>query len=370
MDKNKRPTLEYVYECGSRSPTPITGMDHLFIYGNNGGSVEIAEDADPLLVMRAAEKAGLDSRMRAEVAKEAGLWDDYVSNILITGAPHSGKTTLLERLLENIPKTQGFTTPARYDASNTERTGFWISYSNGYDEASRLLAGVEIESDVKVSRYGVDLAALREALSRISHIDGAGVLYADEIGQMELHSKRFRKFVRKCLDSDRLFLGVVSQAYSDDFTKEILSRPDVKVVDINPKNRIGIYHELKQMKQIAQHISPFRFMMLPENGDVDERDRLLELYVLGRRWEYDTELGLEMIVRTPDGSEWTLQSCLDVLRKPDGTNLDVKAKEVFRFFNLLYCEYCGDFGFRPEDVGIVVDERIKRASPAAFDQKW
>ena len=104
-------------------------------------------------------------------------------NILISGAPGCGKTTLFKRLakgLEHFQPVGFYTQEIREDGV---RKGFGLTSLDGQNG---LLAHVDLSSDFRVGRYGVDVAGFEEFVSRIPFPDKASKLVMiDEIGKME-----------------------------------------------------------------------------------------------------------------------------------------------------------------------------------------
>lgn len=162
-------------------------------------------------------------------------------NLLVTGRPGVGKTTLIGRVLERLEVRAGgfYTREIREDG---KRVGFSIV---GIDGGSGVLARVGFESDYKVGRYGVN----REDLERVgvaaleSAIDGADLVVMDEIGRMELCSPLFREAVMRALDCPRSVLGTI-QDRSNTFLDTIRTRVDVSVVRVTEENRDKLADEL------------------------------------------------------------------------------------------------------------------------------
>lgn len=161
-------------------------------------------------------------------------------NILITGQPHCGKSTLLKHLIERIERKQGFITDEML--RDGERIGFWITTAGG--ERS-LLASIDTDSPFRVSRYGVDLPALERAIEPLFGFGAHDLLYIDEIGQMELASPRFRALVNTYLEAPNRFLGTISAVYSDEFTAAIRTFGDVEIIEINERNRDQVARDLE-----------------------------------------------------------------------------------------------------------------------------
>ena len=69
--------------------------------------------------------------------------------------------------------------------------------------------------------------AIEDALERRD----VRVVLIDEIGKMELFSKRFRNVVRKALDSDKVVIGVLGRA-RDPLVYAIRNRDDTLVIEL------------------------------------------------------------------------------------------------------------------------------------------
>lgn len=154
--------------------------------------------------------------------------------ILLTGAPGSGKTTLIRRLLAGLDRPAGgfYTQEIR---SQGVRLGFELITLDG---RQGVLAHVDIRSRHRVGRYGVDLGVLDgmgvDAI--LAAIDAGGLVVIDEIGPMEIASERFRRAVIQALDSHATVLATIVKR-SIPFTDQIKARPDVRLFEVRPDNR-------------------------------------------------------------------------------------------------------------------------------------
>lgn len=153
-------------------------------------------------------------------------------NILITGKPHSGKTTVLQKIIPTLINPVGFVTEEIM--GEERRVGFQLVTSLGQKE---ILAHVDFETPYKVSRYSVDVSNLEKILEGISDFQEGDSLYIDEIGQMELFSDKFKDFVLKYLDSPNPCVATISSVYEDSFTTEIKNRNDITLIEITEENR-------------------------------------------------------------------------------------------------------------------------------------
>jgi nucleoside-triphosphatase len=120
-------------------------------------------------------------------------------NVLLTGPPDCGKTTVIRRLVERLAdrRAAGFYT--QEIRKKGQRVGFEVRGLNG---GHGILARVGFQSSHRVGRYGVDLGAF-EQIVRHELIRGRGDVDAyiiDEIGKMESFSPVFVQAVAGVLD--------------------------------------------------------------------------------------------------------------------------------------------------------------------------
>ncbi len=162
-----------------------------------------------------------------------------IKNILITGNPGVGKTSLIHSIVSelNIPAGGFYTSEIRDE--NGKRTGFKI-ISLGGDEG--IMASIDFISKYKVSRYRVDVETIDKiGVNAIGEaIKSNRLVIIDEIGKMELFSKSFQDIVMQALDSPLVVLGTIS-AKDTAFTKKIKERQDTKIVTLTRQN----FNEIK-----------------------------------------------------------------------------------------------------------------------------
>lgn len=166
--------------------------------------------------------------------------------ILLTGEPRVGKTTLFRKLIASVPRKQGFLTEeVRKDG---ERIGFNIVTASG---TVGRMAGIDhVTPHVvqgRVSRYYVDVATLDTLIAPLLAFKPDDLLYIDEIGQMELFSDAFKHLVETYLQADQPFLGTISKVYRDPFSKELLERKDVTLIEVTMENRDRLADELARL---------------------------------------------------------------------------------------------------------------------------
>ena len=156
------------------------------------------------------------------------------TNVLLTGSPGIGKTTIIRRAVASLDvQLGGFYTDEIRGPKG--RLGFSL---NSLDGRSGILAHVDCKSPYRVSKYGVNVAdmlaigipALKEALA------SSQLIVADEIGRMETFCPEFCDAIVRCLDSPKPVLGTV-QARRHPFIDQIRARPDVELLQVTKQSR-------------------------------------------------------------------------------------------------------------------------------------
>lgn len=157
-----------------------------------------------------------------------------MTKILLSGAPGSGKTTLVRRVIERLSRpVAGFYTQEIRQSG--VRRGFELLTLDG---EHGLLAHIDFRRPPRVGKYGVDLGVLeRLAVPAIRAGLAAGALIViDEIGPMELLSAPFRQVVLEALESPSDLLATVVQR-STPFSDRVKSMPGVTLLEVNLLNR-------------------------------------------------------------------------------------------------------------------------------------
>ncbi len=164
-----------------------------------------------------------------------------IEKVLLTGRPGCGKTTLIKRVVNNLPqRAGGFYTEEIRDRGL--RVGFKLVTLDG-DAA--VLGHVDFKTPERLGKYGLDLVALEtvglEAIRKA--VSSRTLVVIDEIGPMEIRSAIFRDAVNEVLNSEVPVLATIS-ARSLPFSDAIKSRPDVRLIEVRPNNRERLVSEL------------------------------------------------------------------------------------------------------------------------------
>jgi nucleoside-triphosphatase len=155
-------------------------------------------------------------------------------NILLTGNPGIGKTTIIKRIIAELSPTLigGFwSTEIR---RGSKRIGFAIKTVTGEEG---ILAHKEKGHGPRFGSYVVNVKDIEEIAipSMINARKLGKVILIDEIARMELCSPRFASEVVMCLDTKRV-LGTI-QNRQDDFLNSVKSRIDTQVYTVTTRNR-------------------------------------------------------------------------------------------------------------------------------------
>lgn len=154
--------------------------------------------------------------------------------LLLTGAPGTGKTTIIrEALAEAKVKAGGFYT--QEIRQQGARQGFEIVTLKG---ERAVLAHISVHSPFRVSKYGVDISSLEQVgISALRQaVRECDIVVIDEIGKMELFSSAFREAVLEALSSGKRVLGTIMLP-SHPWADQIKSRPEVELIQVTRENR-------------------------------------------------------------------------------------------------------------------------------------
>jgi nucleoside-triphosphatase len=162
-------------------------------------------------------------------------------NILITGRPGIGKTTLIKKLIDHY-QHEAYWFYTEEIRQNNRRTGFRIRTSENKEE---ILASVDIRRPPYVSKYGVNVVGFEEVVLPLlqSALEKRKTLFIDEIGKMELFSKMFKELIQRVLDSSNLLVATIGKA-EHGFISKVKGRSDVTLYELTLVNRDKIFEKI------------------------------------------------------------------------------------------------------------------------------
>ncbi|MGR3293706.1 MAG: nucleoside-triphosphatase, partial [Candidatus Scalindua sp.] len=132
-----------------------------------------------------------------------------VKNIFLTGAPSSGKTTVIKKIIESLNH------PANGFYTVEERVGFTMKTIDGKEG---YLAHQDIKSDFHIRRYGVSIENIESvAVPSISPVKNS-IIILDEIGKMECFSLAFKQATTNAINASNIVIGTITLG-GDDFIR-------------------------------------------------------------------------------------------------------------------------------------------------------
>ncbi len=172
--------------------------------------------------------------------------------VAVTGRPGVGKTTLCLKvyrmLREKGIECSGFVT--KEVRKGGRRIGFEVvDLESGENFTLASVASVSsCPSSRKVGKYCVNVEEFEfyvgKLESRLGNVVG-GVIIIDEVGPMELKSRKFAEFVRKLVDSNSNVLLSIHMRSNHPVLREV--REKFRVYTIDERNRDRVAEEIAEM---------------------------------------------------------------------------------------------------------------------------
>lgn len=161
---------------------------------------------------------------------------------LITGAPGSGKTTVLSKTVEAL-KGHGVSIGgmiSREARDGCDRLGFEVIDLNSGKHG--WLAHVDQKTGPQVGKYRVNLSDLeRIGVKAVAEATQKyDVIVIDEIGPMELFSAKFKQAVQAALESSKVVLAVVHAKAKDPLISEAKGLAGAELFTVTVDNRDGL----------------------------------------------------------------------------------------------------------------------------------
>ncbi len=133
-------------------------------------------------------------------------------NIFITGNPRCGKSTLIQKILDEISdkNLSGFITPEIRE--HGERQGFKIIDLSSRKE--EILASINIKRGPGVSRSRVNIEGIDSIMDKfLESYENSEYVIIDEIGMMEFFSRKFRETIQIVLNSNKVVIATLSRKF-------------------------------------------------------------------------------------------------------------------------------------------------------------
>jgi nucleoside-triphosphatase len=180
----------------------------------------------------------------------------------ITGLPRSGKSAVMEKVLEMLvderkreiqlrgslsdaPIIGGMQTVPILEGS--ERLGYKVIDIVTKEEA--IMAHKSIDSRLRVLGYGIDIEALESvAIPAIEYArDECEVLVIDEIGKFAVESEAFVNVVRSALEVDKPTLLTLHKKSRHPLLQDIRRRDDGRILEVTPVNRALLPYKIHKL---------------------------------------------------------------------------------------------------------------------------
>jgi len=168
---------------------------------------------------------------------------------LLTGRPGTGKTSIIKQVVAGMKgKAGGFYTEEI--RSQGVRQGFRLVTLDG---RSAILAHIDIRSQYRVSKYGVDIDSLdKVGVSALNQAaEECDLVVVDEIGKMELFSANFRQAISQIIDSGKRVLGTIMLS-PNPWADAIKRRPQVNLVEVTRYNHHQVMEDLRSWLHITE----------------------------------------------------------------------------------------------------------------------
>ena len=180
----------------------------------------------------------------------------------ITGLPRSGKSAVMEKVLEMLveertreinvrgnptgkPIVGGLRTEPILE--NGERLGYKVI--NIITDEEGVIAHKTFDSRLRVLGYGLDLKALEDvAIPAINYAkEECEVLVTDEIGEFSVESEEFVNCVRSALQVDKPTLLTLHKKSRHPLLQDIRRRDDGRILEVTPVNRALLPYKIHKL---------------------------------------------------------------------------------------------------------------------------
>ncbi|MCK4370977.1 MAG: hypothetical protein KAW03_07900 [Candidatus Lokiarchaeota archaeon] len=171
--------------------------------------------------------------------------------ILITGPPRCGKSTLISKLIEyyNNEKNytiHGFLTPEIRERG--DRIGFDIVdiYSGKISQLARV---GDFKTKYKLGKYNVFIQEFDKYIEDNLSLEEKTIdlIVIDEIGRMELFSKKFQDFITNIFSLKISVLATIGLKLSHPIKTYLLNLPSVLLLNLNKRNSQLVFEKVTSL---------------------------------------------------------------------------------------------------------------------------
>jgi len=164
-----------------------------------------------------------------------------MNNILITGLPGAGKTTLIKRLCIVFKEFNpvGFVTDELMEEGNI--AGYEVNNLFG---DSKIFAHTKLKSKVSVGKYKIDVKGFDIFLDQtFSREKKTSLSFIDEIGKTACESKKFGKTILTLLDAKKPVIATITDK-GIGLISDLKKREDVRIFEVTEQTRESRLKEL------------------------------------------------------------------------------------------------------------------------------
>ena len=181
----------------------------------------------------------------------------------ITGLPRSGKSAVMQKVVEMLVNERTGELRARGESSadvliiagmrtepvieDGERKGYRCIDIVTQEEA--IMAHKDIDSRNRVFGFGIDTETMNTvAIPAIQHaMDKAEVIVIDEIGKFSVESEEFVKIVRAALELDKPTVMTLAKKSRHPLLQDIRRRDDARILEVTPVNRALLPYKIHKL---------------------------------------------------------------------------------------------------------------------------
>jgi nucleoside-triphosphatase len=178
-----------------------------------------------------------------------------ITKILLTGEPKAGKSFMLSKLIDELTKQKINICGMISNELQFDGLRVAITLQNIVTGTEKIMAikmfdvnKYNSKTSKKLASYQIDTKVIDEiSIPALKGLGCCDVLIIDEIGKMELFSKKFEKEVAKIFSSKNSYvvIAIVPIATDVPFVEKLKNRSDVELITLTRVNRKKTYTTLK-----------------------------------------------------------------------------------------------------------------------------